>query len=120
LNQTNMKYFPKTLNRGLAILLLAQTLLAHAASANSTAAAFEKEILRLEHAEFLESANLEIKEKLARVYWCSGKKGLAVEKWLWLNQFFRNHPRRSEWRENLRLAEKSPQSLQKTLTCSSK
>jgi hypothetical protein len=79
---------------------------------------FDTVIADLELQEFKESSNLEVKEQLARAYWCSGKRGLAIEKWLWLNQFFRNHPRRPQWREHIHTAQRASEKLGTELQCS--
>ena len=41
----------------------------------------------LEKMEFENPRDPEIKWNLSREYWCSGKRALAVEHWLWLEQF---------------------------------
>jgi hypothetical protein len=108
-----MKFFPKILK----LTLLGWTAAFAISAWPKPSAKSNAEIATLEKKEFDESANLEIKEKLAKAYWCAGFRGLAVEKWLWLHQFFQTHDRRPQWESLIRTAGKKPDELSQILSC---
>lgn len=119
----NMKFLLKTpkifLSLSLTFFLTAYSDQSTQFEKTKSANDFPSMILKLERQEFEESSNLEIKESLARAYWCAGRKGLAVEKWLWLNQFFRNHPRNSQWKKRIKQSSSKSDLLSEELNCSS-
>ncbi len=116
-----MKFFPKIPRAAFpakyaALFLILIVVVAQAKKPLATPD-YEAEIKKLEMQEFEASSSLEIKELLARSYWCGQKKGLAVEKWLWLLQFFPNHTHAEQWTKNVELASLKSKKLSEDLKC---
>ncbi|NDG86214.1 MAG: hypothetical protein EBX52_14390 [Proteobacteria bacterium] len=67
--------------------------------------------------EFDRPQDATIKMKLARAYWCSGARGLAVEHWKWVETRTPRGTEAESARERLATALRSPTRLETDLSC---
>jgi hypothetical protein len=78
-------------------------------------------LAELERAEFEQPKDPSIKMNLGQMYWCAGKRGMALEAWRWVGQFSKSRELKAEAKELVGMAtaatKDDPDLLEAKLRC---